>query len=389
MPIERALVGLVNLNPAELERYARHITLPQVGLEGQQRLKAAKVLCIGAGGLGSPVAMYLAAAGVGQLGLVDADTVDASNLHRQLLHGESDRGAKKLDSARQTLREINPHVELACHDAFFKADNAMELARGYDLIIDGTDNFPTRYLSNDVAFFLQIPNVYGSIYQFEGQVSVFAPHRGGPCYRCLFPTPPKPGLVPSCAEGGVFGVLPGIVGSLQATEAIKWILGIGQPLAGRLIHLETLQMRVRSFDLRRDPSCPLCGDHPKITGLIDYEAFCGIPHRDEQAVDEVTAEELSRLLETQSESLVLVDVREDYERAVCKIEPARHVRLAELPGQLGDLPRDRRIIFYCKSGGRSESALRQARDAGLEEVAHLAGGILAWREAVAPDMRAY
>jgi adenylyltransferase/sulfurtransferase len=379
----------VNLNPQELERYARHITLGQVGLEGQERLKAAKVLCIGSGGLGSPVAMYLAAAGVGQLGLVDADIVDRSNLHRQLLHGESDIGTKKLESAQRTLREINPHVTLDCHDVFFKASNAMEIARGYDLIVDGTDNFPTRYLSNDVAHFLKIPNVYGSIYQFEGQVSVFASHQGGPCYRCLFPTPPKPGLVPSCAEGGVFGVLPGLMGSLQATEAIKWILGIGKSLAGRLMHVDTLSMRVRNFNLRQDPQCPLCGDHPEITELIDYEAFCGIAEIGESTVEEVSAEELAVLLEEKPETLVLVDVREDFERAICKIDQATAIRLSELPNQLGSLPSDRLIIFHCKTGVRSESAVNLAQEAGIKNVAHLAGGILAWKEKVAPEMNGY
>lgn len=381
----------VNLNPRELERYSRHITLPQVGLEGQEKLKAARVLCIGAGGLGSPVSMYLAAAGVGHLGMVDADVVDASNLHRQLLHGESDIGAKKLDSAVGTLKEINPHVDLACHDTVFKADNAMELAMGYDLIIDGTDNFPTRYLSNDVAFFLGVPNVYGSIYQFEGQVSFFHPHGGGPCYRCLFPSPPKPGMVPSCAEGGVFGVLPGLVGSLQATEAIKWLLGIGQPLAGRLLHVDTLSMRVRSFDLRKDPQCPLCGENPQITGLIDYEAFCGVPSdkEEEAPVPEVSPIELRDLLERDPDSVRLIDVREEFERSICQIPQAEHIRLAELGDQLGKLPRDRRLIFHCKSGMRSERALRQAQEAGLTNVAHLAGGILAWREEVAPEMNAY
>lgn len=385
----------VNLNPKELERYARHLTLPQVGMEGQERLKAAKVLCIGAGGLGSPVTMYLAAAGVGHLGIIDADVVDASNLQRQLLHGESDIGAKKIDSAKRTLAEINPHVDVVGHEVLFRSENAMELARGYDLIVDGTDNFPTRYLSNDVAFFLGIPNIYGSIYQFEGQVSVFAPHEGGPCYRCLFPTPPKPGMVPSCAEGGVFGVLPGLVGALQATEAIKHLLGIGQSLAGRLLHVETLGMRVRTFNLRKDPQCPLCGEAPTIRELVDYEAFCGMPSADgqataaEEAVPEVSAGELARWLRDDPDSLILVDVREDFERAICKIDEACHVRLAELEEHLAGLPRDRTVIFHCKSGMRSERALRQAREAGLRKVAHLAGGILAWREAMDPEMNAY
>ncbi len=375
----------------EIERYSRHITLPQVGLEGQERLKASKILCIGAGGLGSPVAMYLAAAGVGRLGIVDADVVDASNLHRQLLHGDSDIGAKKIDSAERTLREINPHVEVVGHDTVFSSDNAMELAKGYDLIVDGTDNFPTRYLSNDVAFFLGIPNVYGSIYQFEGQVSFFAPRDGGPCYRCLFPTPPKPGMVPSCAEGGVFGVLPGLVGSLQATEAIKSLLKIGEPLKGRLMHVDTLSMRVRTFNLRKDPQCPLCGENATITELVDYQAFCGIPQRDEglPSPQEIEAPELARLLREEPDSLVLVDVREDFERRICKIEAALPIRLSELESQWERLPRDRRVVFHCKSGVRSEKALRLAQSAGLENTAHLAGGILAWRETVDPGMNAY
>lgn len=376
------------LSSQELERYARHITLGQVGVEGQKRLKASKVLCIGSGGLGSPVTMYLAAAGVGQLGIVDSDIVDRSNLQRQILHGESDIGAKKIDSARKTLLEINPHLVLECHDTLFRADNAMELAQGYDLIIDGTDNFPTRYLSNDVAFFLNIPNIYGSIYQFEGQVSVFAPHEGGPCYRCLFPTPPKPGLVPSCAEGGVFGVLPGMVGSMQATEAIKRILGIGKSLVGRLMHIDTMSMRVRTFDLRKDPECPLCGENPTVIDLIDYEAFCGMPNQGENpSVPEVTATELVELLK--EDSTLLVDVREEFERSICKIEGAEWIRLAELAKQLNRLPRDRRLVFHCKSGVRSEDALKQAQAAGFENVAHLAGGILSWRELVDPEMAAY
>ena len=378
----------MKLTSQELARYARHITLPQVGLEGQERLKEAKILCIGAGGLGSPVAMYLAAAGVGTLGIVDPDVVDASNLHRQILHGESDIGAKKLDSATRTLAEINPHVEIVGYDERFESSNAMEIARGYDLIVDGTDNFATRYLSNDVAYFLKIPNVYGSIYQFEGQVSLFAPHADGPCYRCLFPVPPKPGLVPSCAEGGVFGVLPGLVGSLQATEAIKLVLGIGKSMSGRLLHLDTMTMRVRTFELRKDPECPLCGENPTVTELIDYEEFCGLPNKQaNETVKEVTATELVELLK--DEQTVLVDVREEFERSICKIDGARWIRLGDLQSQLGELSRDRRVIFHCKSGVRSEAALRQAQQAGFENVAHLAGGILAWREAVDPEMPEY
>ncbi len=378
----------VTLSPGELARYARHITLPQVGMEGQRKLKAASVLCIGAGGLGSPVTMSLAAAGVGQLGIVDPDVVDASNLHRQLLHGDSDVGRKKIDSAVDRLKEINPYVEVAVHDERFQASNAKAIATGYDLIVDGTDNFPTRYLSNDVAYFLKIPNVYGSIYQFEGQVSVFAPHEGEPCYRCMFPKPPKPGLVPSCAEGGVFGVLPGIVGAFQATEAIKMILGIGDSLAGRLLHVDTLTMKVRLFRLRRDPQCPLCGDHPEITDLIDYEAFCGLPQDSaaEHPVPEVTPSELKLMIEHEA---LLIDVREEFERDICQIAGAIAIPLGELENRINELPRDRPIVLHCKSGVRSERAARQLMTAKFKDVAHLAGGILAWREAIEPTMREY
>ncbi|MFZ4767423.1 MAG: molybdopterin-synthase adenylyltransferase MoeB, partial [Roseimicrobium sp.] len=263
------------LSPAELRRYARHLNIPEFGIEGQRKLKRARVLCIGAGGLGSPIAMYLAAAGVGTIGLVDPDIVEESNLQRQLLHGTSDVGRSKLDSARERLREINPHVHVETHPMRFTSAHAMTLVDAYDVVIDGTDNFPTRYLSNDVCVFLQKPNIYGSILRFEGQCTVFAPHLGGPCYRCMAPQPPKPGLVPSCAEGGVLGVLPGLIGTMQATEAVKLIVGIGQPLLGRLLHVDTLAMKFRTFQLRRDPECPVCGDHPSITVPIDYEAFCG------------------------------------------------------------------------------------------------------------------
>ncbi len=380
----------ITFSATELGRYARHVTLPQVQLEGQKRLKAARVLCIGSGGLGSPVAMYLAAAGVGKLGIVDPDVVDASNLHRQLLHGESDIGKKKLQSAVNTLREINPHVELETYDTRFKSSNAREIASGYDLIVDGTDNFPTRYLSNDVAYFLGIPNVYGSIYQFEGQVSVFAPHAGGPCYRCMFPTPPKPGLVPSCAEGGVFGVLPGVVGSLQATEAIKIILGIGDPLVGRLMHIDTMTMKVRTFNLRKDPECPLCGENPSVTELIDYEAFCGLPPEGTEvvsAIEEVSPQELRQLM--LDEDVIVIDVREGFERELCVIEGAKHIPLGDIESHLERLPRDRELILHCKSGVRSETAGLQLKEAGFEKVKHLSGGIMAWREAIEPTMNAY
>lgn len=381
----------LKLTPAESQRYARHITLPQVGLEGQLRLKAARVLCIGAGGLGSPVTMHLAAAGVGVLGLVDADTVEASNLHRQLLHGESDIGRRKVDSALETLREINPNIVVKTHAERFVAANARSLARGYDLIIDGTDNFPTRYLSNDVAYHLGIPNVYGSIFQFEGQVSVFAPCLGGPCYRCMFPQPPEPGMVPNCAEGGVFGVLPGIVGALQAAEAIKLILGMGEPLVGKLMHIDVASMKVRTFTLQRDPQCPLCGESPSLHDLVDYEAFCGVASSaaaTESTISEVDAPSLKARLDA-GEDLCLIDVREPFERQICAISRSLSIPLGELTNQIDELPRDRPLVLHCKSGTRSARGVEQLQEAGFTNVSHLAGGILAWIETVDPEMKRY
>src|SRR5262245_35477797 len=311
-----AEVGVVSENPAslttaELRRYARHLTIPEFGIEGQRKLRAARVLCIGAGGLGSPIAMYLAAAGVGTIGLVDADVVDESNLQRQLLHSTADVGRSKLDSARERLRGINPHVNVEGHAARFTSENAMDLVNDYDVVIDGTDNFPTRYLSNDVCVFLKKPNVYGSILRFEGQCSVFAPHLGGPCYRCMAPQPPAPGLVPSCAEGGVLGVLPGLIGTMQATEAVKLIVGIGEPLIGRLLHVDTLSMKFRTFNLRRDPECPVCGDRPTITEPIDYEGFCGLRKAMTQDNEEpeVSVQELKSMMDRR-EKFFLLDVRE-------------------------------------------------------------------------------
>lgn len=364
--------------PTEQSRYARHFSLAQVGQEGQRRLKRASVLCVGAGGLGSPVTMHLAAAGVGRLGLVDADRVELSNLHRQLLHGASDVGRKKVESAVDRLREINPHTEVVAYDERFTAANARQLLADYDILVDGTDNFPTRYLSNDISYFLGKPNVHGSIYQFEGQVSVFAPSLGGPCYRCLFPKPPKPGLVPSCAEGGVLGVLPGIIGAMQANEAIKLILGIGEPLVGRLLHFDALTMKTRMIQLRRDEQCPLCGPAAQITELMDYEDFCGL-RKTPARVEEVTPKELADVMASAKPPLLL-DVREDYERAMASITPSLHIPLGQLAHRLDELPRDQALLVYCHAGVRSEQAGRLLLEAGFTQVRHLRGGIAAWME---------
>jgi len=382
---------LPQLEPAELRRYARHLAIPEFGLEAQRKLKAARVLCIGAGGLGSPVAMYLAAAGVGTLGIVDMDVVDESNLQRQLLHGTKDVGRTKLDSARDTLKDINPCVNIEPHAVRLTADNAMDIVARYDVVIDGTDNFPTRYLSNDVCVLLKKPNVYGSILRFEGQCSVFAPHLGGPCYRCMAPQPPAPGLVPSCAEGGVLGVLPGLIGTMQATETIKLIVGIGQPLIGRLLHVDTLTMKFRTFNLRRDPECPVCGDHPTITQPVDYETFCGITPSTMQSKpnkQDVSVQELKALIDRKDDFLLL-DVREPFEWDIAHIEGARLIPLGELSSRLDELPEDRKIIVQCKSGGRSAKGAALLEQAGLTDVWNLAGGITAWSKEVDPTIPTY
>jgi adenylyltransferase/sulfurtransferase len=382
--IDPARVAGVTLSPLDLERYARHITIPEVGLEGQRKLRAASVLCIGLGGLGSPATMYLAAAGVGTLGLVEFDRVDRSNLQRQILHGEKDLGRPKLDSAIETLREINPDVKIVRHETRLTSVNAMDIARPYDLILDGTDNFATRYLSNDVSVLLGKPNVYGSIFRFEGQCSVFAPHLGGPCYRCLFPVPPDPGTVPSCAEGGVLGVLPGIVGTLQALEAVKLILEIGEPLVGRLMHFDALGFRFREVKLRRDPECPVCGENPTVRELIDYEQFCGGTMKQEE--NEVTVQELNERL--QRADLYLVDVREPYEVELCRIPGSVLIPLGELPGRLHEVPKDRDVAIHCKSGARSARAVKLLQDSGWSRVRNVKGGILAWAE-IDPSVKPY
>ncbi|MDF1740860.1 MAG: molybdopterin-synthase adenylyltransferase MoeB [Verrucomicrobiales bacterium] len=360
---------------AEMQRYARHLTIPDVGVEGQKKLKAAKVLCIGAGGLGSPVTMYLAAAGIGEIGLVEFDTVEFSNLQRQIVHGTGDVGKPKIESAIASLAEINPEVKVTPYATRLTSENAMEIAAPYDLIIDGTDNFETRYLSNDLAVLTGKPNVYGSIFRFEGQVSVFAPHLGGPCYRCLFPTPPEPGQVPSCAEGGVLGVLPGIVGSLQANEAIKLILGIGEPLIGRLVHFDALAFRFREIKLRKDSECAVCGTNPTITDLKEIEFACAMS--DQKELREIDVHQLKKRIE-RDDQFILLDVRETAEVEVAKIDGSVLIPLGELPDRLGELHPREEIIIHCKAGGRSAQALKILMDANFTDVCHVKGGINAW-----------
>jgi adenylyltransferase/sulfurtransferase len=391
------MIGVVTvfaeLTRDEVLRYSRHLTLPEVGVGGQQRLKTARVLCIGAGGLGSPAAMYLAAAGVGTIGLVDEDAVDVSNLQRQIIHGTSDVGRSKLDSASDRLREINPHTRIEAHAVMFGERNALELVSAYDVIVDGTDNFPTRYLVNDACVLAGRPNAYGSISRFEGQASVFAvPH--GPCYRCLHPEPPPPGLIPSCAEGGVLGVLPGVIGTIQATEALKLVLGAGSTLVGRLLLYDAWTMKFRELKLRRDPACPICGDHPSIKGLIDYEEFCGVRPAAPTAaagpgVPETTVEELKARVDAKA-PFFLLDVREPHEFQISRIAGSTLIPLGQLPSRLGELPAgsDREIIVHCKSGVRSAKAVAILKENGIE-AKNLKGGILAWIDKVEPTLAKY
>ncbi|MBV9489829.1 MAG: molybdopterin-synthase adenylyltransferase MoeB [Verrucomicrobia bacterium] len=391
--ISKERLNDVHFSNDEIARYSRHLIMPEVTLEGQKRLKAASILCIGTGGLGSPIALYLAAAGIGRLGLVDPDVVDFSNLQRQILHGTEDVGRKKLNSARDSIKDINPNVQVDLHDTLFRSENAKALVADYDVVIDGTDNFPTRYLSNDVCVLSRKPNIYGSIFRFDGQCTVFAPHLGGPCYRCMFPEPPPPGMVPSCAEGGVLGVLPGIIGVMQAIEAIKLILGIGQPLIGRLVNFDALKMRFREFTIRRDPKCPICGEHPTIHDLIDYEQFCGLPQAEaenakEMQVPTIGAVDLKAKLD-RKEPFVLVDVREPYEYEICRIPGSRLIPLGELPARLSELDSADEIVLQCKSGARSARALHILQEAGFKKLANLEGGILAWAEQVDSSVPKY
>ena len=389
-PVATRLAELPELDNDEVLRYSRHLIIPEVGLEGQRRLKASRVLLVGAGGLGSPLGLYLAAAGVGHLGLVDFDLVDLTNLHRQVIHGTKDLGRPKLDSARDRIADVNPHVHVETYDTRLTSENALEIVRGYDVVIDGTDNFPTRYLVNDACVLSGIPNVYGSIFRFEGQVSVFATEKG-PCYRCLFREPPPPGLVPSCAEGGVLGVLPGLVGMLQATEALKLLLGIGQPLIGRLLLVDALRAQFRTLKLQRDPECPACGTH-ELKELIDYEEFCGLRKAAAEAranaVPEISPSELATRL-ARGDDVDLIDVREPHEWEIARIPGARLIPLGTLAEALPTLDRTREIVVHCKGGGRSARAVRQLLDAGFVSVTNLAGGITRWSEDVDPGVAKY
>jgi len=384
-------MALPDLTQNEFARYSRHIIMPEVGLDGQKKLKAAKVLVIGTGGLGSPLALYLAAAGVGTIGLVDFDTVDASNLQRQIIHGTKDVGRSKCQSAADKLRDINPEVQTVIHEGRFTSKNAMEIVKPYDIVVDGTDNFPTRYLVNDVCVLLNKPNVYGSIFRFDGQATVFHPALG-PCYRCLYPEPPPPGEVPSCAEGGVLGILPGVVGCIQATETIKLILGIGEPLIGRLLLFDALSMTFKTFKIRRDPKWPVGTPHPTIKGLIDYEQFCGIRGGPSPAPaaagSEITPEQLKKRIDA-GEDLFVLDVRNPNEYQICRIPGTTLVPLPDLPNRFAEVPKDREVIVHCKSGMRSAKAIEFLKSQGYSKLANLTGGILAWAEKVDPGMPRY
>jgi adenylyltransferase/sulfurtransferase len=388
-------VGLPELTQEEITRYSRHLIMPEVGMDGQRKLKAGSVLCIGAGGLGSPAAMYLAAAGIGRIGIVDFDVVDYSNLQRQLLHGTKDVGRSKNESAKSRINDLNPHVHVDTYETSLSSGNALQLFREYDVILDGTDNFPTRYLVNDACVLTGKPNAYGSIFRFEGQASVFgAP--GGPCYRCLYPEPPPPGLVPSCAEGGVLGVLPGIIGVIQATETVKLILGIGEPLIGRFMIYDALRMRFRELKLRKDPECPVCGTNPTVTKLIDYEQFCGLRPEPTPAQStgaavanwEITPVELKKKMDAGEQPFVL-DVREPNEYQINRIPGSTLIPLGELPRRYQELPRDREIIAQCKMGGRSAKAMEFLKSVGFNDVKNLRGGILEWIDKVDPSQPKY
>lgn len=376
------------LSPAEILRYSRHLIMPEVGMEGQLKLKAASVLLVGTGGLGAPVGLYLAAAGIGKLGLVDFDVVDATNLQRQVVFGESDIGSPKTEAARSRLRGLNDNVEIVVHDTRLSSENAIELFRDYDVVVDGTDNFATRYLVNDACVLLGKPDVYGSVYRFEGQATVFGLD-DGPCYRCLFPDPPPPGVVPSCADGGVLGVVPGIIGSIQANEALKLVLGRGESLHGRLLLFDTLAMKVRELIVRRNPDCPVCGDHPTISELVDYDEFCGVQDMSQPApaVPEITAKELEKRISGDRRP-DLVDVREPHEYEICNLG-GRLIPLGEVETRAGELDRDREIVVYCRTGARSATAVELLQKSGFSKVWNLKGGILAWSDEVDPTVPKY
>jgi molybdopterin/thiamine biosynthesis adenylyltransferase/rhodanese-related sulfurtransferase/molybdopterin converting factor small subunit len=382
------------LSKDEILRYSRHLIIPEVGIEGQQKLKAAKVLLVGAGGLGAPLGLYLAAAGVGRIGMVDFDIVDFTNLQRQVIHSTKDVGRKKLDSAAEKMQAINPHVEVVKHEVALSSENALDILKDYDIVVDGTDNFPTRYLVNDACVLLGKPNVYGSIFRFEGQATVFA-YPGGPCYRCLYPEPPPPGLVPSCAEGGVLGILPGTIGLIQATETVKLILGIGEPLVGRLLLYDALGMRFRELKLRKNLECPVCGEHPTVTKLIDYQQFCGIPQQQPAPVQEakvnegeIDVVELKQKID-RGDKFVLIDVREPHEYKICSIPGSKLIPLGEFPQHVGEFNPEDDIVIHCRSGMRSAKACNVLRQAGFEHVRNVVGGILAWADKVDPSVPKY
>jgi adenylyltransferase/sulfurtransferase len=390
MPTTPAPAALPELTTDDLSRYSRHLILPEVGMEGQQKLKAARVLCVGTGGLGSPLALYLTAAGIGTLGLIDFDVVDSSNLQRQIIHSTKDIGRKKIDSAEEKLTALNPAINIVKHETMLSSANALDIIKDYDIVADGTDNFPTRYLVNDACVLLGKPNVYGSIFRFEGQASVFATEEG-PCYRCLYPEPPPPGLVPSCAEGGVLGILPGLVGVMQATEVIKLILGAGEPLVGRLLLIDALGMKFRELKLRKNPECPACGTHPTVTKLIDYNEFCGIRGEEKPTVEtgipEMQVEELKRRMD-KGDDLFVLDVREPHEYQICNIG-GYLIPLGDLPKRVNELDSSREIVAHCRSGVRSGKAVAFLQQAGFKKVHNLAGGILAWADKVDPKMPKY
>ena len=378
---------LPSLTTRDLQRFSRHLLLPEVGEQGQRRLKRARILCVGAGGLGSPAALYLAAAGVGTIGIVDFDVVDFSNLQRQIIHGTRDVGRSKLESARERIEALNPDVRVETIEAPFKAANAREIIDGWDVVIDGTDNFAARYVVNDACVLYGKPNAWGSIFRFEGQASVFAVP-GGPCYRCLHPEPPPPGLVPSCAEAGVLGVLPGIIGTIQATEALKLVLGVGEPLVGRFLMFDALKMRFREIRLARDPECPICGDTPSIRELFDYDEYCTPSNHSEARAAEVTVRELKALMDA-GRAPAILDVREPFESELCSIQGSLLIPLGELPRRLDELDRGKDLVVLCKSGSRSARAVSILREKGFEHARNLAGGILAWIDEIDPTLTRY
>jgi adenylyltransferase/sulfurtransferase len=391
LTLQRIDPNAIELSHEEIKRYSRHLIMPEVGLSGQKKLKAASVLLIGTGGLGSPLAIYLAAAGIGKIGLVDYDVVDHTNLHRQIIHGTASVGRLKVESAKARMLDVNPDIDVVTYNEPFTSENAMRIAKDYDVIVDGTDNFPTRYLTNDVCVLLGKPNVYGSIFRFEGQASVFYA-KEGPCYRCLFPEPPPPGLVPSCAEGGVLGILPGTIGTIQATETIKLILGVGDPLIGRLLLYDALAMTFEEVKLRKNPNCAVCGQNPTVTELIDYEQFCGVPghdHEEEKATNwDITPKELAARLE-QGNHIKIIDVREPHEWEISHIEGATLIPLGQLAARMNELDSADELVLQCKTGGRSMRALELLRTAGFRKLKNLKGGINAWAREVDSSLPIY